>query len=108
MTSQKIGDRDARRGLVSPEHDLSLSKQCAILGLNRTSIYYTPKGESKENLEMMQKIDVEHLDHPAKGVVGMTDFLLEEGYKVGLRKVRRMMCLMGIMPVCHRKHLSKL
>ena len=41
---QKIGDRDARRGLVSPEHDLSLSKQCAILGLNRTSIYYTPKG----------------------------------------------------------------
>lgn len=51
---------------------------------------------------MMQKIDVEHLDHPAKGVVGMTDFLLEEGYKVGLRKVRRMMRLMGIMPVCHR------
>ena len=45
---QKIGDRDARRGLVSPEHDLSLNKQCAILGLNRTSIYDTPKGESKE------------------------------------------------------------
>ena len=42
---------------------------------------------------MMQKIDAEHLDHPAKGVVGMTDFLLEEGYKVGLRKVRRMMRL---------------
>lgn len=57
---------------------------------------------------MMQKIDAEHLDHPAKGVVGMTDFLLEEGYKVGLRKVRRMMRLMGIMPVCHRKHLSEL
>ena len=53
---------------------------------------------------MMQKIGAEHLDHPAKGVVGMTDFLLEEGYKVGLRKVRRMMRLMGIMPVCHRKH----
>ena len=66
------------------------------------------KGESKENLEMMQKIDAEHLDHPAKGVVGMTDFLLEEGYKVGQRKVCRVMRLMGIMPVCHRKHLSKL
>ena len=52
---------------------------------------------------MMQKIDAEHLDHPAKGVVGMTDFLFEEGYKVGLRKVRRMMRLMGIMPVCHRQ-----
>ena len=45
---------------------------------------------------MMQKIDAEHLDHPAKGVVCMTDFLLEEGYKVGLRKVRRMMRLMPV------------
>ena len=67
------------------------------LRLKRTSIYYTPKGESKGNLEMMQKVDAEHLDHPAKGVVGMTDFLLEEGYKVGLRKVRRMMRLVPVL-----------
>ena len=57
---------------------------------------------------MMQKIDLEHIEYPAKGVVGMTDFLLGEGYKVGLSKVRRMMRLMGIMSVLHRKHLSKL
>ena len=57
---------------------------------------------------MMKKIDEEDMEHPAKGVVGMTDFLLEEGCKVGVRKVRRMMRLMGIMPVLHRKHLSKL
>ena len=105
---QKIGDRDTRKGLVFPKHNLSLSKQCAILGLNRTSIYYTLKGEIKENLEMMQKIDAEHMDHPAKDVVGMTYFLLEGGYKVGVRRVRRLMRLMGIMPVLHRKHLSNL
>lgn len=57
---------------------------------------------------MMQKIDAEHMDHPAKGVVGMTDFLLEAGYKVGVRRVRRLMRLMGIMPMLHRKHLSNL
>lgn len=58
---------------------------------------------------MMQKIDAEHMDHPAKGVVvGMTDFLLEAGYKVGVGRVRRLMRLMGIMPVLHRKHLSNL
>lgn len=40
---------------------------------------------------MMQKIDAEHMDHPAKGVVvGMTDFLLEAGYKVGVGRVRRL------------------
>ena len=38
----------------------------------------------------------------------MIDFLLEEGYKVEPRRVRRMMRLMGIMPVSHRKSLSKL
>ena len=47
---------------------------------------------------MMKRIDAERMEHPAKGVVGMTDFLLEEGYMVGLRKVRRIMRLMGIMP----------
>ena len=61
-----------------------------------------------ENLEMMQKIDAEHMDHPAKGVVGMTDFLLEAGYKIGVRRVRRLMRQMGIMPVLHRKHFRKL
>ena len=78
-----------------------------MVGLTRTSIYYTPKGESEENLQIMRKIDAEHMEHPAKGVVGMTDFLLEDGHKVGLKKVRRMMRLMGIMPECHRKYLSK-
>ena len=35
----------------------------------------------------MKKIDKEHIEHPAKGVVGMTDFLLENNFKVGLRRV---------------------
>ena len=38
----------------------------------------------------------------------MTYFLLEEEYKVGIRSLRRLMRLIGIMPVLHRKHLSKL
>ncbi len=94
--------------MISPGQKLSVSKQSKILGLNRTSLYYKPKGESEENLQLMKKIDKEHMNHPAKGVIGMTDYLLEEGFRVGLRRVRRLMRLMGIMPVCHRKHLSKL
>lgn len=38
-----------------------------------------PKGESEENLEMMQKIDAEHMDHPAKSDVGMTDSFWMKG-----------------------------
>ena len=53
-------------------------------------------------------IDEEHLVHPAKGVIGMTDYLLENEIKVGLRRVRRLMRLMGIEAVYRRKSLSKL
>lgn len=63
--------------------------------MSRTAHYYKPKGESEENLQIMKKIDKEHIEHPAKGVVGMTDFLLENNFRVGLRRLRRLMRQMG-------------
>lgn len=69
-------------------------------------MYYTLKGESEENLEMMRKMDQEHLEHPSKGVVSMMDFLLDEGYRVGQRRVRRLMRLMGIQAIYPKEHLS--
>ena len=50
---------------------MSISKQSEILDISRSAVYYTPKGESAENLEMMRKMDKEHIDHPEKG--GYTD-----------------------------------
>ena len=105
---QAIGDRDTRKRLISPESKVSIQKQCKILGVSRTAHYYKPKGESEENLIIMKKIDKEHIEHPAKGVVGMTDFLLENNFKVGLRRVRRLMRLMGIQAVYRKRSLSTL
>lgn len=76
--------------------------------MSRTANYYKPKGESEENLQIMKKIDKEHNEHPAKGVIGMTDFMLENGLKVGLRRIRRLMRKMGIDEVYRRKALSTL
>ena len=94
--------------MISPESKVSIQKQGRILGLSRTAHYYKPKGESEENLQIMKKIDKEHIEHPAKGVVGMTDFLLENNIKVGLRRVRRLMRLMGIQAVYRKRSLSTL
>ena len=55
---------------------------------------------------MMRKMDKEHIEHPEKGVIQMTDFLLDEGHKVGQRRVRRLMRLMGIQAIYPKKHLS--
>ena len=46
---------------------LSVSKQCIILGINRTGLYYKPKGESKLNLELMRLMDEHYLEHSFKG-----------------------------------------
>ena len=94
--------------MISPKSKLSIVKQCEILGTSRTVVYYEPKGESALNLELMEKMDKEHLEHPAKGVIGMTDFLLDQGYQVGLRRIRRLMRLMGIQAIYPKKHLSVL
>lgn len=74
--------------------------------MSRTARYNKPKGESEENLQIMKKIYKEHMDHPAKGFVGMTGFLLENDFKFGLRRVRRLIRKMGIDAVCRRKSLS--
>ena len=82
--------------------------QCEVLGLSRTAYYYQPKGESEGNLQLMNEIDKEHLEHPATGVVRMTDYLRGLGYSVGCRKVRRLMRKVGVKPVYRTRSLSKL
>ena len=46
-----------KRLLIDPTEELSIREQCDLLHLNRASFYYSPKGEKKENLEMMRLMD---------------------------------------------------
>ena len=52
-----------RRSMVERGHPvLSLSRQCALLDISRGSLYYTPRGESELNLELMREIDAQYLN----------------------------------------------
>ena len=83
---------------------LSVSKQCRILGINRTSLYYKQKGECKLNLELMRLMDKHYLDHSFKGARRMHVWLtIDKGYKnVSLNRVSRLyykvMALRAIAP----------
>jgi hypothetical protein len=66
----------ACRNPVNKEDALSIRKQCKILSVNRSSIYYAPVGESEENPEIMRKIDEHYLDHPTEGVHSCTGFFV--------------------------------
>jgi len=97
-----------RKALIKKDSDLGIRKQCYLLGVNRSSLYVKPKGESEENLHIMQLIDKHHLKHPYKGVLQMQDYLEEEGYRVNEKRVRRLMRNMAIYPIYPKKNLSKL
>jgi putative transposase len=88
------GERKAMvvRGLP----DLSLSRQCEVLSISRSSLYYAAKGESAENLVLMRRIDELFLKYPFYGSRQMTRQLRRDGLAVGRHRVRRLMRTMGL------------
>lgn len=67
---------------------ISIVRQCELLGLRRSSFYYTPKGESTYNLELMNCIDEQYTRSPFYGVRRMTEWLRKEGYEVNRKRVK--------------------
>jgi putative transposase len=77
---------------VEPEHaDLSIRRQCELLGVSRASWYYQPVEESKENLRLMRLMDKQYLRTPFYGSRRMTVWLQNQGYAVNRKRVRRLM-----------------
>jgi len=89
--------RGERKAMIRRDHPgLSLSRQCNLLSISRSSFYYVLKGESPENLELMRRIDELFLKYPFFGSRQMVRQLCREGVCVGRHRVRRLMRLMGL------------
>src|ERR1700736_6503348 len=56
-----------RRAMIAPEAGLSVSRQCTLLGIARSSFYYRPRPESAEELELLERLDRIFTDHPVYG-----------------------------------------
>jgi putative transposase len=94
---------DSKRPLVEPSNsDLSIRRQCELLGLNRSSYYLPPATESEENLRLMRQIDEQFLRTPFYGSRRMTACLERAGEMVNRKRVQRLMALMGLEPVFPR------
>jgi putative transposase len=80
---------------------LSIGRQCELLSISRSSFYYAPKGETALNLSLMRQIDKQFLEAPFYGVRQMTWHLRNDGHPVNEKRIRRLMRLMGLMPICN-------
>lgn len=85
-----------RRMLVEPDHNqLSIVKQCELLTVNRSGLYYVPVAESDENLAIMRTLDEQYLKKPFYGVERLLALLISLGYKINRKRLRRLMKIQG-------------
>nr|WP_238389285.1 IS3 family transposase [Urbifossiella limnaea] len=98
---------DARRALIDEDHpELSIRRQCELVGLNRSTRYYEPTPETPENLELMRLIDQEYTAHPFFGSRKITQWLIGRGHEVNRKRVRRLMRVMGLEAIYPKPKLS--
>ena len=99
---------EEKRCYIEPEHpELSIARQCELIGLARAS-YYRSMGmpESEENLALMRLIDEEYTRHPFYGSRKMRDYLRRQGQAVNRKRVQRLMQRMGLVSIAPKPNTS--
>jgi putative transposase len=99
---------EARRVLIEPGHEaLSIRRQCEILDLPRSTLYYRPASETAENLSLMRILDEQYLKTPFYGSRKMAVALTAQGHVVNRKRVQRLMRIMGIEGLAPRRSTSR-
>ena len=92
--------------MIDKEDALSVTRQCDILELSRSGIYYTPVPVSVKDMELMRQIDKIHLMYPFYGSRNIRNELWVRGYDVGRDRVRRLMRRRGVEVLYVKPRLS--
>jgi putative transposase len=99
---------EAKRDLIEPEHaQISVVRQCELVGLARASFYYVAQGESAENLQLMRLLDEQYTRTPFYGVRRMTVWLRQQGYTVNPKRVARLLHTLGLETLYPKPRLSQ-
>jgi len=93
--------------MIDRMHSLPVTRQCQLLDLNRSSVYYQPVGVSDEDLRLMRLIDEIHLNRPFYGSRRVRDNLEDLGHTVNRKKVQRLMRQMGIAALYPKANTSR-
>ena len=97
-----------RKQIIEPElREPSISRQCQLLSLSRSSFYYAPIPISAEDLELMRRIDEQYLKTPTFGSRSMVRHFWRQGRKVNRKRIQRLMRIMGIEAVYPKPHTSR-
>ena len=93
--------------MIAPEAGLSVSRQCTLLGIARSSFYYRPRPERAEELDLLKRLGRIFTEHPVYGSRRLQVALLREGISVGRRRIRRLMREARAVVVRPKRNTSK-
>jgi putative transposase len=93
--------------MINRDHKLSVTQQCRILGLARSTAYHQPSPVSEADLLLMRLIDELHLEHPFAGSRMLRDMLRSTGWKIGRKRVATLMAKMGIAALYRKPNTSR-
>ena len=100
--------RKARLEMIDRGHPkLSVSRQCKLVGVSRSYVYYHPVKASLEDLDLMALIDQQYMDTPFYGSRRLGAWLNTRGHNVNRKRVQRLMRRMGLEAVYRRPNTSK-
>lgn len=94
--------------MIDPDDKkLSISRQCNMLGVNRSTFYYHPQPVKPQILKLMRLIDEQYMKSPISGSRTMRNYLRRLGYKINRKKVQRLMRLMGLEAIYPKPKTSR-
>lgn len=93
--------------MVDGDAPVSIRRQCELLRLSRSGLYYEPVADSPESLALMRRIDELHLEFPFYGSRKLMVALRGEGHEVNRKRVQRLMAVMGIESVAPKPSTSR-
>ena len=97
-----------RREMIRKENtDLSLTRQCKLLKISRSSVYYTPVGFDQATIDLMHEIDRIFTKYPFFGSRQIAAYLPQSGFSAGRHRVRRLMNIMGLQAIYKGPNTSK-
>lgn len=97
-----------RRAMIEQQNSsLSVVKQCSLLRIHRSGLYYRPCPESEKNLAIMRLLDEQYFKTPFYGVRRLTAWLRQQEYKTNRKRVKRLMEIMGWQTIYRKPNTSK-
>jgi putative transposase len=93
--------------MIDPETEPSMRRQCELLRVSRSGLYYEAVATSAEELALMRRMDELHLQTPFYGSRNLTHALRQEGYEVNRKRVQRLMRVMGLESIAPKPKTSE-